>query len=106
MSPYRDIDAVSRYGDIASVSSYHDIVNAGGDLLNARSLPRLGRAVRRLRLGRGLSQSELADRAGVSRQWVIGLEQGQTEGLEVGRLMRVLDELDASLTIRDDLGAD
>ncbi|WP_246012529.1 helix-turn-helix domain-containing protein [Myceligenerans xiligouense] len=97
---------MSRYGDIAAVSSYHDIVNAGRNVLNARSLPRLGRSVRRLRLDRGLSQSELADRAGVSRQWVVGLERGQTEGLEVGRLMRVLDELDASLTIRDDLGAD
>lgn len=71
-------------------------------MLNARSLTRLGTAVRRLRLSRGFSQAGLAEAAGVSRQWIINLEQGRTEGLEVGRLMRVLDELDASLAIRND----
>lgn len=71
-------------------------------MLNARSLTRLGTAVRSLRLDRGLSQVRLAQTARVSRQWIINLEQGRTEGLEVGRLMRVLDELDASLVIRDD----
>jgi transcriptional regulator with XRE-family HTH domain len=71
-------------------------------MLNARSLTRLGTAVRSLRLDRGLSQADLAKAAGVSRQWVVNLERGNTEGLEVGRLMRVLDQLDASLTIRDD----
>ncbi|PUB27140.1 helix-turn-helix protein [Promicromonospora sp. AC04] len=71
-------------------------------VLNARSLTRLGAAVRRLRLDRGLSQAELAEAAAVSRQWIINLEQGRTEGFEVGRLMRVLDELDASLAVRDD----
>jgi transcriptional regulator with XRE-family HTH domain len=73
-----------------------------GKVLNARSLTRLGTAVRRLRLDRGLSQADLAEATDVSRQWIINLEQGRTEGLEVGRLMRVLDELDASLAIRDD----
>ncbi len=72
------------------------------ELLNARSLPRLGGAVRRLRLERGLSQAELAQRTGVSRQWVIAVERGRTEGIELGRLLRVLDGLDASLTIRND----
>jgi transcriptional regulator with XRE-family HTH domain len=71
-------------------------------MLNARSLTRLGTAVRSLRLDRGLSQADLAKAAGVSRQWIVNLERGNTEGLEVGRLMRVLDQLDASLTIRDD----
>lgn len=71
-------------------------------LLNARSLPKLGTAVRTLRRRRGLSQEQLAADAQVSRQWVIALERGQTEGMEVGRLMRVLDALDASLMIRDD----
>lgn len=71
-------------------------------VLNARSLTRLGTTVRSLRLDRGLSQADLAKAADVSRQWIINLEQGSTEGLEVGRLMRVLDQLDASLTIRDD----
>jgi transcriptional regulator with XRE-family HTH domain len=71
-------------------------------VLNARSLTRLGTVVRSLRLDRGLSQANLAKAADVSRQWIINLERGRTDGLEVGRLMRVLDQLDASLTIRDD----
>lgn len=73
------------------------------DIITARTLPQLGLAVRRLRDRRGLSQAELATRADVSRQWVVAVEQGRTKGLEVGLLMRVLDALDASLTVRDDL---
>lgn len=72
-------------------------------LLNARSLRKLGTAVRTLRRRRGLSQAHLAARAQVSRQWVIALERGGPEGMEVGRLMRVLDALDASLMVRDEL---
>ncbi|MBU5421486.1 helix-turn-helix domain-containing protein [Cellulomonas hominis] len=76
------------------------------DVITARTLPQLGLTIRRLRDRRGLSQAELAERAGVSRQWVIAVEQGQKKGLEVGLIMRVLDALDASLTVRDDLDAD
>lgn len=76
------------------------------DVLNARSLPRLGDAIRRLRLTRELTQAELAVRADVSRQWVVAVEQGRTEGLELGRVLRLLDALDASLLIRGDLGGD
>lgn len=71
-------------------------------LINARSLARLGLAVRMLRQRREWSQAELAAKAHVSRQWIIALEAGQTEGMEIGRLMRVLDALDASLMVRDD----
>lgn len=74
----------------------------GPAFINARSLPKLGTAVRTLRRRRGWSQAQLADHADVSRQWVIALEKGRTEGIEVGRVMRVLDALDASLMVRDD----
>lgn len=88
------------------MSPYSDTVTdtaaTTGALLNARSLTRLGRAVGGLRRERGLTQATLAERAGVSRQWLNGLENGRIEGLEVGRLMRVLDTLGASLMIRDD----
>jgi len=70
--------------------------------INARSLPKLGLAVRTLRQRRQWSQAELAAMAQVSRQWISALENGQTAGMEIGRLMRVLDVLDASLMIRDD----
>lgn len=75
-------------------------------LLNARSLPRLGTAVRTLRRRRGWTQAQLAQAAHVSRQWVVALENARTDGLEVGRLMRLLDALDASLIIRDDTPGD
>jgi transcriptional regulator with XRE-family HTH domain len=37
----------------------------------------VGRNVRRLRIGAGLSQAQLADRMGVDRAYVSGLELGQ-----------------------------
>ncbi|WP_245858899.1 helix-turn-helix domain-containing protein [Luteimicrobium subarcticum] len=73
-------------------------------ILNARSLPLLGQAIRGLRTARGLTQAQLAARAGVSRQWVVAVERGETRGLEVGLVMRVLDEIGASLVVRDDVG--
>lgn len=73
-------------------------------LLNARSLPRIGTAVKALRRRRGLTQAALAAKAGVSRQWLVGLEAGPAAGTELGRVLQVLDALDASLWVRDDLG--
>lgn len=72
------------------------------EVIPARTLPQPGLAVRRLRERRDLSQAEIAERAGVSRQGVIAAEKGRTNGLEVGLVVRVLDALDASLTVRDD----
>jgi len=71
-------------------------------LLNARSLKRIATAVKAIRRRRGLTQAELAAAAGVSRQWMVAVESAPPEGLELGRLLRVLDALDASLMIRDD----
>lgn len=71
-------------------------------LLSARSLPRLGQAIRALRLERGLTQVQLANAAGVSRLWIVQIESGRKAGAEVGLVMRVLDALDASLMVRDD----
>ena len=62
----------------------------------------LGTAVRALRLHRGLTQAELATAAGVSRQWVVNVEAGRTRGIEVGRLMRLLDALHGSLHVHVD----
>lgn len=80
------------------MSPYADTMDA----IPARTLPQLGLAVRRLRERRDLSQAALAERAGVSRQWVVAVEKGSKNGLEVGLLMRTFDALDASLTVRDD----
>jgi HTH-type transcriptional regulator / antitoxin HipB len=69
---------------------------------NARSALRLGRSLVSLRKSRGLTQAALAERARVSRQWLITAERGESDRLEIGRLMQVLDALDATLTIQDD----
>ena len=55
------------------------------------------------RYTRHLTQAELAAAAGVSRQWIVAAESGTVEGLELARVMRVLDVLDASLWVHDDL---
>lgn len=75
------------------------------ELLSARSLTRLGSAIRRLRTDRGLTQEELAASAGVSRLWLSRVENGQRAGLEFSLILQVLDALDASLLIRDDRAA-
>lgn len=71
-------------------------------MLPARSLPRLGAAIKALRLDRDMTQAELAEAADVSRRWVGEVEAGSRAGVELARVLRVLDALDASLMVRDD----
>lgn len=66
---------------------------------NVRSLPRLARAVKARRLEFGMTQAELALAADVSRKWISVLENGGVDGLELARVMRVLDALDAVLIL-------
>lgn len=54
-----------------------------------RSARTLGMLLREQRRRQGLSQAQLAGRAGVSRQWLSGLERGR-EGAELGRVLRTL----------------
>jgi transcriptional regulator with XRE-family HTH domain len=54
-----------------------------------RSARTLGMLVREQRRRLGLTQAQLARRAGVSRQWLSGLERGR-EGAELGRVLRTL----------------
>lgn len=64
---------------------------------NVRSLPRLARAAKARRLELKLSQKELAELADVSRKWVSNFEKGGVEGLELTRVLRVLDALEFTL---------
>lgn len=73
-------------------------------LFPARSLPRLGAAIKALRLEKGMTQADLAAAADVSRRWVIEVEGGARGSVELARLLRVLDALEASLMVRDDRG--
>ena len=58
----------------------------------------LGVAVRRARLDRGLSQAELAARAGVGRPWLSEAENGKRT-VEVGRILLVLSALDLAIAL-------
>jgi y4mF family transcriptional regulator len=58
----------------------------------------LGAAIRAARRAQGLSQAELAERAGVGRQWLVAVEKGH-ERAEVGKVSAVLAALDLQLTV-------
>lgn len=65
---------------------------------HARSGQDLGLAVKHFRTVKGLTQSELAERAGLHRTYLTALEQGRsTEALD--RLMRLFKELGLRVTI-------
>ncbi len=52
----------------------------------------LGAIIRERRRELGLGQAELAERIGVSRQWIIGVERGRARA-ELGLVLRALDAL-------------
>lgn len=68
--------------------------------MRIRTLVELGLRVRDRRLEIGMSQAQLADRVGVSRQWVMNLEQGNA-GAALGQVMQVLDILRLDMHLRD-----
>lgn len=57
-----------------------------------------GSAIRRERRDRGLSQADLAKRAGVGRPWLSELETGKRTA-ELGRALLVLSALDLAVTL-------
>lgn len=59
----------------------------------------LGRAIRARRTELGLDQGALARLAGVSRQWIVEIEQGKARA-EVGLLLRTLHALRLDVTLR------
>ncbi len=64
-----------------------------------------GSAVRRARKRRGLSQVELAARAGVGRPWLSELETGKRTA-ELGRALSVLSALDLAVSFVPATGPD
>lgn len=65
----------------------------------ARTPQRIGATVRALRARRHWSQTHLAERAGISRRWLIDLEAGTAENASLGMVLRLLDTLDATVVI-------
>lgn len=58
----------------------------------------LGAALRHYRLEAGLSQAELAERAGLNRTYLSDLEQGK-ETEQVKRILRLLKQLGVRMTL-------
>lgn len=59
----------------------------------------LGAAVRDARTAAQLTQAELAERADVSREWLIGLERGTRPRAELSKILGVLAALDQPLML-------
>ena len=64
------------------------------------SIRDLAASCRARRQSLGLSQAELATRAGVSRSWLSEFESGKPSA-ELGLVIRLLDALDLHLSISD-----
>lgn len=66
----------------------------------------LGETIRRLRRETGLTQEEVAEKAGISRPTLSRLEQGRFANVSVRALFIILDILDyeIELTVKNSLG--
>jgi HTH-type transcriptional regulator/antitoxin HipB len=69
------------------------------------SIADVAAAVRGRRMDLGISQGNLAERAGVSRRWVNQFEMGGRTTAEVGTILRVLDALGLDLRVEAVPGA-
>lgn len=68
--------------------------------MRLRTPREIGLRIRDRRLDLGWSQAELAERIGMTRQWVIGLEKGST-GAALGTVLRTLAELGLVLDVSE-----
>jgi transcriptional regulator with XRE-family HTH domain len=59
----------------------------------------LGPALREARLDDGLTQSGLAEMAGVGRQWLNAFETGEKPSAPLDMVMRVVAALDVAVTL-------
>lgn len=75
----------------------HNVEALASDLRNA---PQLSRALRDRRRALNLTQEEVADRAGVSQQWLSGFENGKASS-GTHRMMRVAAVLGLSLALHE-----
>lgn len=73
--------------------------SAGGhDTFRVYTPASLGTAIRHYRKQLGLSQAELAERAGLHRSYLSGLEQGK-ETEQLRRILRLLKQLGVRMTL-------
>lgn len=68
--------------------------------MDVRTVQDLSAAVRGRRRAQGLAQLAVAERAGVSRAWLVDFEAGKPT-VELGRVLAVLAALDLTLVLDD-----
>ena len=102
MSSYDDMVLLPTYDDTTALLPNADIIrlSAYADTMATQinSIRDLVAAARGRRKSLGWTQSELADRAHVSRQWISEFEAGKPTA-ELGLMIRLLDALDLRLTL-------
>ncbi|WP_115728344.1 helix-turn-helix transcriptional regulator [Actinomyces culturomici] len=64
----------------------------------ATKIKEIGAAIAQARLDRGWTQQELADRVGVSRQWINAVEAGSPNA-RLGLVLRTLLTLDLTIDL-------
>jgi HTH-type transcriptional regulator/antitoxin HipB len=69
--------------------------------MRVRTARDLGAAIKQARIRRGLTQTQLASKLGVSQARISEVESGST-GVAVGAILRILAALDAAIMITDE----
>jgi HTH-type transcriptional regulator/antitoxin HipB len=77
------------------------ILSASGDSMQIQTPADLGFTIRDRRKQMGLAQQTLADRVGVSRQWIVEVEAGKSRA-EIGLILRTLRELGIRLDAKSE----
>jgi HTH-type transcriptional regulator/antitoxin HipB len=90
MSSIDDTRAESSIGDIGSWSSIDD--------MRLRTPRELGAAIKDRRIQLRLGQGALAEKVGVSRQWVVAVEGGKPRA-DMGLVLRTLEALGLRLDV-------
>ena len=94
VSSIADSLRLSLINDMCTLLAFDDI----GAIMQIRTPLDLGLAIRDRRRKLKLSQTELARKAGVGRQWVVAIEHGKSRA-ELSLVLRTLAALDLPLTI-------
>lgn len=68
--------------------------------MKLRTAKDIGAAIRDWRKTRGLDQGELAEKVGVSRRWIVQVEQGKPRAAQ-NLVLKTFDVLGVSITIAD-----
>ena len=76
-----------------------------GTIMRIASASDIAAIIRGRRQDLGLTQGEVAKRAGVSRRWLVNFEASGSTHAELGTILRVIDALDLALDAHPQSGA-